>query len=177
MSEDEPVEVAARGSRDMDAQLGQLRRRVLQAMHEGSLHQPGAYTDLSRSFPGILPAAKAMPRGARDQEPSSSAPRERSPHGRARRRERSPHGRGGFCNCTCINSPQGRLGPRPPEGQRCSCPMCGHRSIHQGSGCYFYVATHPFSTRNAVLCVHCQQFCLGVLRWADRFYERFWSHS
>ena len=106
------------------------------------------------------------PSTASTQAPGDAPPRER--HGRARNRHQpqwSP------CDCPCRNIPDRHLGPFEPLGQRCACPMCGHRLIHGGHGCHFRVEVTQ-RIQGAVLCENCRRFCIRVLRWADGHYER-----
>ena len=88
-------------------------------------------------------------------------------HGRARRLDPQ---RPAACGCRCRQVSRGNLGPRGPGVLRCGCPMCGHSSTEHGHGCHFRVQV-SMQTRGTILCEDCSDFCLGLLRWGDRYYE------
>ena len=104
----------------------------------------------------------------------STGGHERDPHGRARRRDRQLPS---MCGCRCRQVARGHLGPRGPAAKRCACPMCGHSSTENGHGCHFRVLVSP-QTRGAVLCEHCCDFCLQLLRWGDSYHDmgRAWQN-
>ena len=137
---------------------------------------PAPYAESEPAFgPEYAPSTASTeapwdPIGAAVPKAAAPAPEARpgSPHGRARARGQAQWA---VCNCPCINVDRGQLGPREPDGQRCSCPMCGHRSIHRGHGCHFRVPVRR-DALGAVLCPYCERFCIYVLRWADGHLER-----
>ena len=75
------------------------------------------------------------------------------------------------CGCDCHGAPNHRLGPRGGHTRRCCCPMCGHRSVERGHGCHVRVPVDR-NFNGCVICLRCRNFCLGLLRWGDDYYDR-----
>lgn len=141
----------------------EIRRQMLGLCGALPSDSPSSSSVAQSFIPEYAPSA------ASTQPPSEAGatPRHRSPHGRAGALARGEV-RWSVCNCRCTQTPASSLGPH--NGQRCSCPMCGHRSIHHGHGCHFRISVRR-GARGVVLCDQCQVFCLTVLRWADHYYE------
>ena len=74
------------------------------------------------------------------------------------------------CRCDCHNAPRESLGPHRRRMRRCSCPMCGHRSVEQGNGCHMRLEV-PRHFHGLVICPRCRNFCMTFLRWGDAFYD------
>ena len=123
------------------------------------------FSDLAESVVDIGPHFDAA---SITSTAAPEVPTDRVGHGR--RAPRPPRQYGPPCRCGCHSTRAEGLGPRSTLARRCSCPMCGHRSVEQGHGCHNRVEI-PVDFTGVVLCPRCCHFCMAFLRWGDAFYD------